>query len=385
MSLSVKHLNGDTTFLLTLKPTVAPDRCRDKFPGSFVILVDPWLVGSSSVWTPRFQISHHTKLSCISSLADLPEPDLILISQDKPDHCHKETLCSLPRNSRINILATPAAAKRIRSWRHFECANIQTISPYSSKRSNTIHSIALPPYTSRSEPGHVTISFIPEKRDMTGLHNAFGITYRPPGTVITTRAGAEVKLPLTPPISPQTTPPFRPKSAGSSVPIDSVFNWSPSKQLDSPDSSRPSSAVEEKIVSVIYAPHGISYSTLSPYIQNHLVPQDALPLTALFHCINVELNPWYLGGRVQSGFPGGMDIAKRVGAKYWISAHDEVKDNRGWATVMIKSRHYTVDDAQNALDDECGREISGDGYGFTLQRKTTIVDLEVGEELRAYH
>lgn len=91
-----------------------------------------------------------------------------------------------------------------------------------------------------------------------------------------------------------------------------------------------------------------------------------------------------MGGRVASGFPGGMDIAKRLSAKYWISAHDEVKDNKGWSIAMLKSRPYTIDEAQDILDDECGREISGDGYGFTLQRKTTIVDLEVGEELRAY-
>ena len=389
MSLSVKHLNADTTFLLTFAPLIAPDHSRVNFPGSFTILVDPWLAGPSSVWTPSFQISHHIKEPCVSSLEDLPEADLILISQDKPDHCHKETLCTLPPDSRVSILATPAAAKLIKSWRYFTRANIQTIDPFSTRKEGTVYRIELDSYTPNGTPGEVTISYIPEKRDMTGLHNAIGFTYRAPGSTFVNRFGTQVQLPLSPPASCRTRSRSisRPQSADSNAPIDSMFDWQMSKsELPiSPARSRPLSAKMDQPISVLYTPHGMSYATLSPYIR-YLEKLGALPLTALFHSINVEQNPWFLGGLVARGFPGGMEIIRKIGAKYWISAHDEAKDNQGWSTAMIKSTAYSIDDVQEILDNECGREISSsnnDGYGFSLQRKTTVIDLDVGEELLA--
>jgi hypothetical protein len=90
--MNVKPLNADTTFLIDFIPSFAPPYATARFPGSFTILIDPWVTGSSSVWSEAFQISHHTTSPCISSLRDIPEPDLIIISQDKPDHCHKQTI-----------------------------------------------------------------------------------------------------------------------------------------------------------------------------------------------------------------------------------------------------------------------------------------------------
>jgi len=119
MSLTVEKLNDDTTFLFSFAPSFAPSNNKRKLPGAFTILVDPWLAGQSSILHPVFQLANHTAPAAIKSLAELKEhPDLIIISQDKPDHCHRETLCSLPANTRTRILATPAAAKTIRAWKY---------------------------------------------------------------------------------------------------------------------------------------------------------------------------------------------------------------------------------------------------------------------------
>jgi len=373
MSLSVKNLNGDTSFLITFSPRSAPDHCRERFPGAFTILLDPWLVGHSSVWNAAFQISHHTSTPVISSLKDL-KPDLILISQAKPDHCHKQTLCTLPSDSKIKILAVPEAAKQIKSWKHFHHPNISVLNPYTAKDNSSVYCIKLDAYTSNTVEGQMTISYIPEKRDMTGLHNAIGITYRPPGTSFMNHAGVRIDLPLSPPLTPsQLHTDARPRSGDTESSFERALNLL--SGVDSPMEGQLSLATTtpylagERTIAILYTPHGMSHATLAPYVDTHLVPLDALPLTALFHSMNVERNPWLLGGLVAHGFPGGLELAQKIGSKYWISAHDEVKDNKGWATVWIKSRPYSLEEAQHALDRELGT-------------KTTLAVLDSGQDLK---
>jgi len=373
MSLSVKNLNGDTSFLITFSPPSAPDHCRERFPGAFTILLDPSLVGHSSVWNTAFQISHHTSTPVVSSLKDL-KPDLILISQAKPDHCHRQTLCTLSPNSKIKILAVPEAAKLIKSWKHFLNPNISVLNPYSAKDNSSVYCIKLDAYTANTAAGQMTISYIPEKRDMTGLHNAMGITYRPPGTSFTNHAGMRIDLPLSPPLTPSRLhTAARPRSADSESSFERAMHAL--SGVDSPMEGQlaltttPPHLPGERTISVLYTPHGMSYPTLTSYIDTHLVPLGALPLTALFHSMNVERNPWILGGLVARGFPGGLELAQRIGAKYWISAHDEVKDNKGWATVWIKSRPYSLEEAQRALNQELGT-------------KTKLVVLDSGQDFK---
>src|SRR4051812_21462435 len=116
MPLTVRSLNGDTAFLLTFSPPAAPISSPGLFPGSFTILLDPWLAGPATILSTIFSVSEHKTKPCISSLKELEqEPDLILISQDKPDHCHEATLRQLPTDCQSTILATPSAARKIRS------------------------------------------------------------------------------------------------------------------------------------------------------------------------------------------------------------------------------------------------------------------------------
>lgn len=186
MSLTVRHLNGDTTFLLTFAPLEQqlpspPISGCYHAPGTFTVLLDPWLAGSSSMWHPKFLLSRHTTPSCIDDLSQIPEPNVVLISQVKPDHCHEATLRQLDPTSPITtILAEPAAAKKIRSMKHFNPAMVHSLRPYSGRKADSVIRFCIPATVPNGIPGEATISFMPAKLDVAGVHNAIGITYRPP-------------------------------------------------------------------------------------------------------------------------------------------------------------------------------------------------------------
>jgi len=405
MSLTVEKLNDDTTFLFAFAPHFAPAKQSHRFPGAFTILVDPWLNGHSSILHPVFQISRHTTPPAIKSLADLEEePDLIIISQDKPDHCHRQTLCQLPKDTHTRILATPAAANKIRAWKHFDPAIVHVMKPYvATKPADNLIRIEIPAYTSSSSSGEITVANLPTKMDVTKLHNAIGITYRPPGSLLTALGGEHIHL--SDMMSPQTSPGLRKtRSAAMLAPTDAPtplvtpparttstsppvhYPPNPTNSLpltpppDSPpklqhtNTSRSLRQHTEKPISIIYTPHGVAPAVLKPYVKHHLGPSDALPLTALFHSVNVETNPWFMGGVVARGAPGGLPIAHELAAKHWISAHDEAKDNRGWATTWIKSRRYSIEDVKREL-----REAQGVEEG-----ETEVHLLALGQMLRIH-
>lgn len=108
----------------------------------------------------------------------------------------------------------------------------------------------------------------------------------------------------------------------------------------------------------MFSPHGIAYQSLQPFVDSHLKQQSALPLTALLHCFDRIENPWYLGGNICTGMPGGLEIARRLRAKVWISAHDGDKDVSGISTTQLVTTKYKRDDLEKALG-------SGDGVVVT--------------------
>lgn len=356
MSLTIKSLNGDTSFLLIFSPPIAPLSSPGLFPGSFTILLDPWLSGPSVILNSIFSISEQKHRPCISHLKELDlEPDLILISQHKPDHCHEETLRQLPKDCESTILATPAAVKKIQSWNHFRPELVHALPKYEVGNGRSIYRIVLPPPTPRGTCGEVTVSWLPAKRDLTALHHAIGITYRPPCTVLSTLSpGHYLDLPMSPPLSP-----------GSPMTIAA----SPRTIVPSPNNDR------EKTLSVIYSPHGVSFETIRPYATSHLVSESALPLTALMHSFDCVENPWWLGGNISTGSPGGFEIARNLYARSWISAHDADKDNRGWAVKQTRIGQYAVEEVKKMLLD--GRD--------SKQRKpirTQVISLAPGQEHR---
>lgn len=424
MSLTVRQLNADSTFLLTFTPPFAPPKHKQKFPGTFKVLIDPWLNGPSFVAHPKFATNKHSKPAAIASLSELDEDvDLIIISQDKSDHLHKDSLCSLSRDSRVPVVATPKAAKEIRRWQHFTKDIVHTLDPYDAKKPDTVVRIPVEPYSSASAEGEVTISNVVQKRDITGLHNAIGITYCPPGTLLTAPDGSTVKLSDMPMMSPS-----RPTTAAD-TPTSTSSPKSPTKQryirssLDEVNFVRPSTARSfsddygdydatkppstrgrtdshrgrpstsgsrplmsrtvskrqdnfEHVISAVYTPHGVPPGTLKPYIHNHLWPlRGALPVTALIHSLNTESNPWWMGGLISGGAPGAVKLVEEMDVKYWIGAHDEIKDSSGLAIVWLSKTKYTTEDATKML-----RQREGLGLGRGMG--TQVIALECGETRR---
>ncbi|KAJ9303672.1 hypothetical protein DTO217A2_6888 [Paecilomyces variotii] len=207
MSLTIKHLNADTSFLLSFSPPNHHHPNSDQNPSSqknhhhhqqqqqppkpYTILLDPWLTGPSIIGRSWFALSHHTTPSCITHLSALPEPDLVIISQNKRDHCHEATLRQLPRDTKAVIVAEPAAARTIRGYNHFErTERIVALRKFSHSHGHCsekkggsderVLRFGIPALGSEGEEGEVTVAFIPARNYVTGVHNAIGITYRAP-------------------------------------------------------------------------------------------------------------------------------------------------------------------------------------------------------------
>lgn len=313
MALTIKHLNSDASFLLSFKPILPFPPSPDQTSNTFTILLDPWISGPSTIFHPIFSISRHNTPSCIKSLCELtPEPDIVVISQNKSDHCHRQTLTQLPgHGGKTIILAEPAAAKTIRGWKHFAEDKVLTLPKWEDSSPETLHRIPIPALTPHGTMGEVTVAYLPQKSDLTGLHSAIGITYLPP-------TSGHNSLPLTPPSSPS-SPTFTP------------------------------SQTCKRALSLIFSPHGCTYKTLSSYTSTHLLSTAALPLTALLHCFDRIDNPWYLGGNICAGFPGGLEIAQKLCPRAWISAHDGDKETTGLGSASISVRKYGREEVESVV------------------------------------
>ena len=56
-----------------------------------------------------------------------------------------------------------------------------------------------------------------------------------------------------------------------------------------------------------------------------------------------------MGGNLAAGLPGGVEIAKNLMARCWISAHDEDKDNSGLSVMSVKTRKYKIEEVRDML------------------------------------
>lgn len=385
MPLTIKHLNADTTFLITFTPAELPYNAiptSGRVPGSFTILLDPWLSGASQLWHPKFLTSRHTVASCIENLSQIPEPNLVLISQGKPDHCHAPTLRQLNPTSNITtILAESSAAKRIHGMKHFDPSNVYALPEFSEKNPDTVIRFYIPPIVPTGSCGEVTISFMSEKYDVSGLHTAIGITYRPPSVI----QPLPLQMPSTPPSSHNQkafqgfplTPPDSPAHTSGAISNSTASTSTSSSYTSHRSNSMSVSSVGSsmygahhlsgKTLSVIYSPHGVNYSLLRNYASSHLVPSTALPLTALLHSFDLVENPWWMGGNVNKGLPGGVEIAQNLMARCWISAHDEDKENSGLGVKQVRTSKYTQKKCQEMIQQ--------------VKASTSVQTLGVGQDI----
>lgn len=217
MSLTVKHLNADASFLLIFSPEAHPDHSDLRsVNGAFSVLLDPWLSGPSVVLTPSFACTTHSVPASIQHLSEIEEPDVVVVSQNKPDHCHGETLRQLRPEGKTIIAAEPGAAKAIKKWKHFDPHRVIGLPKYNPKEKFSSLRLPLSPLSPSGLPGEVVISFIPAKNYTTGLHNAIGITYQPPTHLRTLATVSTIELPRKPPyfhmpLSPVSMPSRSPK------------------------------------------------------------------------------------------------------------------------------------------------------------------------------
>lgn len=469
--MTIRHLNADSSFLLIFSPVAQPTPSDLlSVNGAFSVLIDPWLIGSSIVNAKWFAITHRIIPSSIKHLSEIGEPDVVLISQNKPDHCHKETLLQLSPEGKTVFAAEPGAAKAIKSWNHFDPTRVHALAKHDAKArfGNTLR-VRIPELGPDGLPGELNIAFIPARNYVTGLHNAFGITYQAPTRVKTLAPVVTIDLPkgdLSSPLTPVSIPATSPQSnrsissphshtsndtsyarpttapdnssqrthrpqlprshntkssellgaierssilpsqaavvAGNlqyndfddtvnrndfavtlptppaSPPSSSCYTPSPrpSDTSDAPTNasigtpysaflphspsladlqSRYSRApavhpARPKAISVLYTPHGIPLADLQPYIKSHLVKlPGALPLTCLLHSFDYASNPWWFGGNIMMGVDSGMEIARALMARCWISAHDEVKDDQGVAVKLLKCDRHNADSVKAKL------------------------------------
>ena len=72
-----------------------------------------------------------------------------------------------------------------------------------------------------------------------------------------------------------------------------------------------------------------------------------------------------MGGNVAAGMSGGVEIARNLMAKCWISAHDEDKENTGVSVANVKKTKHSIQEVM--------RSMTGVG--------THVMNLGVGEEI----
>ena len=104
--------------------------------------------------------------------------------------------------------------------------------------------------------------------------------------------------------------------------------------------------------------------------------EAALPLHALIHSFDRIRNPWILGGTISYGFPGGVEIAKNLQPKVWISAHDEDKDLKGVSSKAVKTIKFTTDEIRAMLKGQA------EGASRAICPNTEVLCLGAGEDYR---
>lgn len=385
MSVTVKSINGDTTLLLTFQPPTAPPASSPSsprlFPGSFSILLDPWLEGPTHNLSPKFSTVKHgaSFRPWIKSLAELPdEPDLVIVSLDKPDHCNEATLKALRPDTKSTFLGIPASVRKIKSWNHFKPEIIQECPTFDKDRpGSTVRRFSLPPLSPRGQAGEATVSFLKPSLNLSRLKIAIGITYRPPVNVLSPalRSQKSVNVSLLP------TPAVSPTSRSTPSLISSTSG-------------------REKTVSVLYSPHGVPAELVREWASAHLVKESVLPLTVLIHSLDFIDNPKILGGNISTGAVGGFQLAEILTPTCWIGTHDAEKDVSGFATRFMRTTKYGIDEVREwakkkgieiageavldgtAIEDHSLRLATDSHASSNRLKKMEMLSLKAGEEKR---
>lgn len=94
----------------------------------------------------------------------------------------------------------------------------------------------------------------------------------------------------------------------------------------------------------------------------------------LIHPYTRTSNPWYLGGNITAGAASGAEIARRLGARVWVGAHDEEKINTGVSVKGLTTKRWGTEEIKRMLREGSGGKCAG-SIG-----DTQLVDLDAGAE-----
>ena len=77
-----------------------------------------------------------------------------------------------------------------------------------------------------------------------------------------------------------------------------------------------------------------------------------------------------------TGASGGLQIARALMARCWLSAHDELKDDQGVSVKQLKIKHLSADEVRRILwDGEEGKWLRQKGWTCDVR------SLDVGKEM----
>ncbi|KAH7086135.1 hypothetical protein FB567DRAFT_471502 [Paraphoma chrysanthemicola] len=324
------HLNADTSWLLQIpRPANAIKHGSRIY---FNVLIDPWFTGGQSDVAKWFSQQWHATESAVQSVAEvdelarqveilaggirrtkgrrsntLEEPetfvDAVAVSHEFTDHCHKDTLLEVHKD--VPVFATEQAAKLVAGWNHFRTV----VTTPTFKDGADWHDYSLLPL-----PSWLSISRLTASKDALFYHSALLITF------------------ATHPFLPQATPKKR-----SSL---SIYG----------DGAEDVGMVSEGAECVIYTPHGIPHTALSP-IATADPPLQTLAFLHGLHDVSISA-----AQQLNLGAKNGLLAQRILKAKYWVATHDEVKKGGGFISWWLRRKAWTLEDALK----EAKAEIQGE-------------------------
>ncbi|KAF1955362.1 hypothetical protein CC80DRAFT_517129 [Byssothecium circinans] len=313
------HLNADTSWLLQIpRPSSAVKHGSRIY---YNILIDPWLTGGQSDVAKWFSQQFHAVESAVQSIAEVEEMvrqieilagglrlgrgrktnleagadietfiDVVAISHEFTDHCHKDTLLEVHPD--VPVFATEQAAKLISSFNHFR--TVMTTPTFTSDAPDW-HDYSLLPL-----PSWLSISRLVAPSDALNYHSALLITFATHPFISTT-----------------------PRKRSSL----SIYG-------DEPSSNAPEAAE-----CVIYTPHGIHHEALAPIAQ---ADPPLLTLAFLHGLHDVSISA---AQQLNLGAVNGVRAQRILRAKYWVATHDEVKKGGGLVAWFLRRKIWTLEDA----------------------------------------
>ncbi len=129
------------------------------------------------------------------------------------------------------------------------------------------------------------------------------------------------------------------------------------------------SATGEEVEGIIYTPHGISPSDLSPITTS----SPKIKILALLHGLqDISLQSWLKTAQLNMGAHNGLKVVRMLGAKYWVGTHDEVKKGGGVVGWFLKRVGVSLEEALKREGiGEGGEEVKfvevGNGESLVLE------------------